>query len=116
MYTLLVHLHIFALHFQGNNVPGQGLPSGATPHHLLAALVFNFLPPAGSTPFDGFLNSLTNFVTGPLGKALTLIGIVLCGAGYMYGKQSDNSSIGRIAIGAAIIILAANIYSWIAGS
>jgi len=38
---------------------------------------------------------------------------VLCGCGYMYGKQSDNSSIGRLAIGAALIVGAANIFAYI---
>jgi hypothetical protein len=38
---------------------------------------------------------------------------VLCGVSYMYGKQSDNSNIGRLAIGAALIVGAANIFAYI---
>ncbi len=72
--------------------------------------------PAGSTPFDAFLTNVANFITGPFGKAITLIGIVFCGVAYMYGKNSDNSNIGRVAIGAALIIFAANIFGWIQGS
>jgi type IV secretory pathway VirB2 component (pilin) len=66
-----------------------------------------------SVPGQGLLNSISQFITGPFGKAITLIAIVLCGCGYMYGKQSDNSSIGRLAIGAALIVGAANIFAYI---
>jgi type IV secretory pathway VirB2 component (pilin) len=64
-------------------------------------------------PGEGLLNSIAQFITGPFGKAITLIAIVLCGVSYMYGKQSDNSSIGRLAIGAALIVGAANIFAYI---
>ena len=66
-----------------------------------------------SVPGQGLLNSLSQFITGPFGKAITLIAIVLCGVSYMYGKQSDNSTIGRLAIGAALIVGAANIFAYI---
>lgn len=82
---LLSHtLHLFACYFQGASVPGQG-----------------------------FLNGIVNFITGPFGKGVTLIALVLCGGGYMFGTKSDNSSIARTAIGAAIIVLAANIFAYI---
>jgi type IV secretory pathway VirB2 component (pilin) len=64
-------------------------------------------------PGEGLLNSIAQFITGPFGKAITLIAIVLCGVSYMYGKQSDNSNIGRLAIGAALIVGAANIFAYI---
>ena len=64
-------------------------------------------------PGEGLINSIAQFITGPFGKAITLIAIVLCGVSYMYGKQSDNSSIGRLAIGAALIVGAANIFAYI---
>jgi len=64
-------------------------------------------------PGQGLLNSISQFITGPFGKAITLIAIVLCGVSYMYGKQSDNSSIGRLAIGAALIVGAANVFAYI---
>jgi hypothetical protein len=44
---------------------------------------------------------------------LTIKRDILCGVSYMYGKQSDNSSIGRLAIGAALIVGAANIFAYI---
>jgi type IV secretory pathway VirB2 component (pilin) len=66
-----------------------------------------------SVPGEGLLNSIAQFITGPFGKAITLIAIVLCGVSYMYGKQSDNSNIGRLAIGAALIVGAANIFAYI---
>ena len=66
-----------------------------------------------NVPGQGLLNSISAFITGPFGKAITLIAIVLCGVSYMYGKQSDNSSIGRLAIGAALIVGAANIFAYI---
>ena len=64
-------------------------------------------------PGQGLLDSIAAFITGPFGKAITLIAIVLCGVSYMYGKQSDNSSIGRLAIGAALIVGAANLFAYI---
>ena len=62
---------------------------------------------------EGLLNSISAFITGPFGKGITLIAIVLCGVSYMYGKQSDNASIGRLALGAALIVGAANIFAYI---
>ncbi len=76
-------LHLLAIYLQGTSVPGQG-----------------------------FLNGVTAFITGPFGKAVTLIAIVLCGAGYMYGKQSDNSMIARTAIGGVLIVGAANFFAY----
>ncbi|HLJ30285.1 MAG TPA: TrbC/VirB2 family protein [Candidatus Angelobacter sp.] len=66
-----------------------------------------------NVPGQGLLNSISQFIAGPFGKAITLIAIVLCGVSYMYGRQSDNSSIGRLAIGAALIVGAANIFAYI---
>ena len=76
---------------------------------------YYFLLFQGTTnvPGQGLLNSIVAFITGPFGKAITLIAIVLCGVSYMYGKQSDNSYIGRLAIGAALIVGAANIFAYI---
>ena len=78
-----------------------------------ALAAFYLLLFQSSPPGEGLLNSISQFITGPFGKAITLIAIVLCGCGYMYGKQSDNSSIGRLAIGAALIVGAANIFAYI---
>lgn len=66
-----------------------------------------------NVPGQGLLNSISQFITGPFGKAITLIAIVLCGVSYMYGKQSDNANIGRLAIGAALIVGAANVFAYI---
>lgn len=77
--------------------------------HPLCFLLFQ----ASTVPGEGLLNSISAFITGPFGKGITLIAIVLCGVSYMYGKQSDNSSIGRLAIGAALIVGAANVFAYI---
>jgi type IV secretory pathway VirB2 component (pilin) len=81
-------------------------------HYTIHPLCF-FLFQASTVPGEGLLNSISAFITGPFGKGITLIAIVLCGVSYMYGKQSDNSSIGRLAIGAALIVGAANIFAYI---
>jgi type IV secretory pathway VirB2 component (pilin) len=76
--------------------------------------ILNFLLLQTATlPGEGLLNSISAFITGPFGKAITLIAIVFCGISYMYGKQSDNANIGRLAIGAALIVGAANIFAYI---
>ncbi len=80
-----------------------------SPIHLLGACLIQ----ASTVPGEGLLNSISAFITGPFGKAITLIAIVLCGVSYMYGKQSDNSNIGRLAIGAALIVGAANVFAYI---
>lgn len=72
-----------------------------------------FLFQTSVVPGQGLLDSISAFITGPFGKAITLIAIVLCGVSYMYGKQSDNANIGRLAIGAALIVGAANIFAYI---
>lgn len=84
--------------------------------HLFPFNAANYLYLAllqAGVPGEGLLNSIAQFITGPFGKAITLIAIVLCGVSYMYGKQSDNSTIGRLAIGAALIVGAANIFAYI---
>jgi len=79
-----------------------------------AIYIFNsLLFQTATLPGEGLLNSISAFITGPFGKAITLIAIVLCGVSYMYGKQSDNANIGRLAIGAALIVGAANIFAYI---
>ena len=78
-----------------------------------AVAVFYLALFQSNVPGQGLLNSISQFITGPFGKAITLIAIVLCGVSYMYGRQSDNSSIGRLAIGAALIVGAANIFAYI---
>jgi type IV secretory pathway VirB2 component (pilin) len=79
--------------------------------HLSIYSLYLFLP--SNVPGQGLLDSIAAFITGPFGKAITLIAIVLCGVSYMYGKQSDNAHIGRVAIGAALIVGAANIFAYI---
>jgi len=84
LHLIGLQLHSLAFYFQGASTPGQGL-----------------------------LNSLVAFITGPFGKGVTLIAIVICGVSYMYGQKSDNSTLARTAIGAAIIVGAANIWAYI---
>jgi len=79
--------------------------------YLTIYSLYLFLP--SNVPGQGLLDSIAAFITGPFGKAITLIAIVLCGVSYMYGKQSDNAHIGRVAIGAALIVGAANIFAYI---
>jgi len=78
-----------------------------------AVVELHLLSFQSNIPGQGLLNSIAQFIIGPFGKAITLIAIVLCGVVYMYGKQSDNSTIGRLAIGAALIVGAANIFAYI---
>jgi type IV secretory pathway VirB2 component (pilin) len=80
--------------------------------HSASGTLYLLLYQAG-VPGQGLLDSIAQFITGPFGKAITLIAIVLCGVSYMYGKQSDNTNIGRLAIGAALIVGAANIFAYI---
>ena len=80
--------------------------------HSASATLYLLLYQAG-VPGQGLLDSIAQFITGPFGKAISLIAIVLCGVSYMYGKQSDNANIGRLAIGAALIVGAANIFAYI---
>ena len=83
-------------------------------HTVLYLTIYSlyFLLPS-NVPGQGLLDSIAAFITGPFGKAITLIAIVLCGVSYTYGKQSDNSHIGRVTIGAALIVGAANIFAYI---
>ncbi len=76
-------------------------------HFVLLLAVFQ------NVPGQGLLNSLAAFITGPFGKAITLIAIVFCGAGYMFGRQTDNAAIGRVIVGAGLIVGAANLFAYI---
>jgi len=83
------------------------------PHQITSAFYWLLFQGTSNVPGQGLLDSISQFITGPFGKAITLIAIVLCGVSYMYGKQSDNANIGRLAIGAALIVGAANIFAYI---
>jgi type IV secretory pathway VirB2 component (pilin) len=83
------------------------------PHQIIFACYWLLFQGTSSVPGQGLLDSISQFITGPFGKAITLIAIVLCGVSYMYGKQSDNANIGRLAIGAALIVGAANVFAYI---
>ena len=74
---------------------------------LQVAIYSLYLLLPSNIPGQGLLDSIAVFITGPFGKAITLI------ASYMYSKQSDNSNIGRLAIGAALIVGAANLFAYI---
>ena len=83
-------------------------------HTVLQVTIYSlYLLLPSNIPGQGLLDSIAAFITGPFGKAITLIAIVLCGVSYMYSKQSDNSNIGRLAIGAALIVGAANLFAYI---
>lgn len=82
-------------------------------HQTICSLYLLFLQGTSNVPGEGLLNSISAFIVGPFGKAITLIAMVFCGVSYMYGKQSDNANIGRLAIGAALIVGAANIFAYI---
>jgi type IV secretory pathway VirB2 component (pilin) len=83
------------------------------PHQITFAFYWLLFQGTSTVPGQGLLDSISQFITGPFGKAITLIAIVLCGVSYMYGKQSDNANIGRLAIGAALIVGAANVFAYI---
>jgi type IV secretory pathway VirB2 component (pilin) len=87
LHSIGLQLHLLAFYLQGTSVPGQG-----------------------------FLNGIVAFITGPFGKGVTMIAIVICGVSYMYGQKSDNSLIARMAIGAFIVTAAANIWAYIVGA
>jgi type IV secretory pathway VirB2 component (pilin) len=80
--------------------------------HLFPTLLALFLQ-GTSVPGQGLLNGIVAFITGPFGKGITLIALVICGCGYMFGNKSDNTTIARCAIGAALIVGAANIFAYI---
>ena len=67
----------------------------------------------GATPFDNWITALQTFFTGPLAKGLVLIAIVTAGISYMFSKNSDNQGVAKIALGAAVVLFAANILAWI---
>src|SRR5947209_19322073 len=68
--------------------------------YLTIYSLYLFLP--SNVPGQGLLDSIAQFITGPFGKAITLIAIVLCGVSYMYGKQSDNSPSANSILAASI--------------
>jgi type IV secretory pathway VirB2 component (pilin) len=101
--------HCFAKKLLRSFIQMNFVQSLIYPIHSLGFSLFQ----ASTVPGQGLLDSISAFITGPFGKAITLIAIVLCGVSYMYGKQSDNANIGRLAIGAALIVGAANIFAYI---
>src|SRR5258708_19516616 len=80
-------------------------------YQTIRPLYLLFIQGTSGVPGQGLLNSISAFIVGPFGKAITLIAIVLCRLSYMYGKQSDNASIHRLAISPALIFCTPNIFA-----
>jgi hypothetical protein len=73
----------------------------STLHAIGSQILPAFYLHGTSAPGQRLLSSWVAFIPEPLGRGITPI--VLSGARYMYGQESDNSVITRTAIGAANI-------------
>jgi hypothetical protein len=56
------------------------------PHQITLAFYWLLFQGTSNVPGQGLLNSISQFITGPFGKAITLIAIVLCGVSPAVGR------------------------------
>jgi type IV secretory pathway VirB2 component (pilin) len=66
-----------------------------------------------ASPFDGFIANLQTFFTGTFAKGMTLVAIVIAGVTYAHSDNGGSKIVARVAIGAAVALMAANIMAWI---
>jgi len=81
------------------------------PHLFAHTQILLLMFQTGPSSLENFLTNLTGFITGPFGKAATIIGVVFGGVGYT--KNANHENLSRVFIGGIVIVAAANIYAWL---
>ena len=70
---------------------------------------------AQGSPFDTGLNALQTLFTGTVAKVASLVAIVIGGYSFAHGDPGAKKTLGGVAAGTGIAVLAVNVLSWLWG-
>ena len=95
-------------------------PSLVAPAVVAAILLLSMEPATaqaagGTGNLSTFLNNVVNLITGPVGQAIAIIAVALCGLGAMFGALSARA-FGGVVLGCAIVFSAAWVVQKITGA
>jgi type IV secretion system protein VirB2 len=96
---------------RGSNASGQVIPSAVMLLVIAASLLLVWTEPAHAQSFgriNSALQTLVNFLTGPTGRLLAIIGVAGLGIAAWFGRLSYWRA-GEIVLGIAIVFGAAEI-------
>jgi len=64
------------------------------------------------TAVENAVDNVTGFLTGPVGKGIAILAIVICGGMWFMNRQAQNAqTLGRIAIGCVLIFFAEPLFT-----
>ncbi len=79
---------------------------------LFPALVF---AQSGGTPFDTGFTALQTLFTGTIARVASLIAIVIGGYEFAHGSPGAKKTLGAVAAGTGIAVMAVNVLNWLWG-
>lgn len=71
---------------------------------VLLCLVATVASAQGISPITRVLNTFVTEVTGPIARGLTLIAVVVCAVGVMFGQPGMMRALASVALGGAIAL------------
>jgi type IV secretory pathway VirB2 component (pilin) len=81
---------------------------------LVVLPVFAFAQ-SGGTPFDTGFTALQTLFTGTIAKVASLIAIVIGGYEFAHGSPGAKKTLGAVAAGTGIAVMAVNVLNWLWG-
>jgi type IV secretory pathway VirB2 component (pilin) len=95
--------------------PRKLTPSGRL--KLLITLLPLLSPIAAyASPFDSGITSIQTLFTSTIARAASLIAIVIGGYSFAHGDPGAKKTLGGVAAGTGIAVLAVNVLSWLWGA
>lgn len=82
---------------------------------LIISLPFLFPIAAYASPFDTGITSIQALFTSTIARAASLIAIVIGGYSFAHGDPGAKKTLGGVAAGTGIAVLAVNVLSWLWG-
>jgi type IV secretion system protein VirB2 len=94
--------------------PGSFNPNGRL-KLLIISLPLLFPIAAYASPFDTGITSIQTLFTSTIARAASLIAIVIGGYSFAHGDPGAKKTLGGVAAGTGIAVLAVNVLSWLWG-
>ena len=82
---------------------------------LIISLPLLFPIAAYASPFDTGISSIQTLFTSTIARAASLIAIVIGGYSFAHGDPGAKKTLGGVAAGTGIAVLAVNVLSWLWG-
>jgi type IV secretory pathway VirB2 component (pilin) len=82
---------------------------------LITFILLLFPVAAYASPFDSGITSIQTLFTSTIARAASLIAIVIGGYSFAHGDPGAKKTLGGVAAGTGIAVLAVNVLSWLWG-